>query len=99
MRPVSTSRHCSLHDAPPPDISSLSLHDALPIYSSFLSSSSWGPSLFSVCTNPCTVVTDVRSSCAASVMKLVISSFARRSEEHTSELHSRQYLVCRLLLE
>src|SRR3712207_6859115 len=34
-----------------------------------------------------------------------ISSFAdvekalRRSEEHTSELQSRQYLVCRLLLE
>src|SRR3712207_7130911 len=29
------------------------------------------------------------------------SSFgsARRSEEHTSELQSRQYLVCRLLLE
>src|SRR5438445_5027877 len=25
--------------------------------------------------------------------------FARRSEEHTSELQSRQYLVCRLLLE
>src|SRR3712207_7337237 len=24
---------------------------------------------------------------------------ARRSEEHTSELQSRQYLVCRLLLE
>src|SRR3712207_8766996 len=24
---------------------------------------------------------------------------ATRSEEHTSELHSRQYLVCRLLLE
>src|SRR3712207_8540578 len=23
----------------------------------------------------------------------------QRSEEHTSELHSRQYLVCRLLLE
>src|SRR3712207_8740653 len=27
------------------------------------------------------------------------SSRARRSEEHTSELQSRQYLVCRLLLE
>src|SRR3712207_9415575 len=27
------------------------------------------------------------------------SSNARRSEEHTSELQSRQYLVCRLLLE
>src|SRR3712207_7006048 len=26
-------------------------------------------------------------------------SIARRSEEHTSELQSRQYLVCRLLLE
>src|SRR5258707_9994891 len=26
-------------------------------------------------------------------------AFAGRSEEHTSELQSRQYLVCRLLLE
>src|SRR3712207_8661186 len=26
-------------------------------------------------------------------------SYGRRSEEHTSELQSRQYLVCRLLLE
>src|SRR5947209_15591184 len=26
-------------------------------------------------------------------------SHAKRSEEHTSELQSRQYLVCRLLLE
>src|SRR3712207_7588984 len=26
-------------------------------------------------------------------------SLGRRSEEHTSELQSRQYLVCRLLLE
>src|SRR3712207_8609323 len=29
----------------------------------------------------------------------VVSSAPRRSEEHTSELQSRQYLVCRLLLE
>src|SRR3712207_6916388 len=28
-----------------------------------------------------------------------IPEFALRSEEHTSELQSRQYLVCRLLLE
>src|SRR3712207_7883147 len=27
------------------------------------------------------------------------AELARRSEEHTSELQSRQYLVCRLLLE
>src|SRR3712207_8399843 len=29
----------------------------------------------------------------------VVSYEVRRSEEHTSELQSRQYLVCRLLLE
>src|SRR3712207_6906206 len=29
----------------------------------------------------------------------LVSFVARRSEEHTSELQSRQYLVCRLLLE
>src|SRR3712207_8009779 len=29
----------------------------------------------------------------------VLRGGARRSEEHTSELQSRQYLVCRLLLE
>src|SRR5258707_2527208 len=28
-----------------------------------------------------------------------LREFRRRSEEHTSELQSRQYLVCRLLLE
>src|SRR3712207_7133336 len=31
--------------------------------------------------------------------RLVDRYHARRSEEHTSELQSRQYLVCRLLLE
>src|SRR3712207_7627222 len=29
----------------------------------------------------------------------VVMALAARSEEHTSELQSRQYLVCRLLLE
>src|SRR3712207_8926584 len=28
-----------------------------------------------------------------------LNAYERRSEEHTSELQSRQYLVCRLLLE
>src|SRR3712207_7133510 len=31
--------------------------------------------------------------------KIVIYQQPNRSEEHTSELQSRQYLVCRLLLE
>src|SRR3712207_7245297 len=29
----------------------------------------------------------------------LVDGLTRRSEEHTSELQSRQYLVCRLLLE
>src|SRR3712207_7411652 len=32
-------------------------------------------------------------------LRLVLRQRLRRSEEHTSELQSRQYLVCRLLLE
>src|SRR5438445_1799574 len=32
-------------------------------------------------------------------LRLLASGPAARSEEHTSELQSRQYLVCRLLLE
>src|SRR3712207_7141132 len=31
--------------------------------------------------------------------RIVQNAYAGRSEEHTSELQSRQYLVCRLLLE
>src|SRR3712207_7152634 len=33
------------------------------------------------------------------VERAVVLAAAPRSEEHTSELQSRQYLVCRLLLE
>src|SRR3712207_7000467 len=46
---------------------------------------------------------DSRSACGACALALPAwtSRFlsASRSEEHTSELQSRQYLVCRLLLE
>src|SRR3712207_8339073 len=34
-----------------------------------------------------------------SEIKLLVDKIGTRSEEHTSELQSRQYLVCRLLLE
>src|SRR3712207_5476011 len=34
-----------------------------------------------------------------SIRRVTLIPFSRRSEEHTSELQSRQYLVCRLLLE
>src|SRR3712207_7144584 len=33
------------------------------------------------------------------VLTAILSAAGFRSEEHTSELQSRQYLVCRLLLE
>src|SRR3712207_7630899 len=39
----------------------------------------------------------VTSNMVKSMLQAV--SYAPRSEEHTSELQSRQYLVCRLLLE
>src|SRR3712207_9002752 len=39
----------------------------------------------------------MKRSSASPLIRLV--TFCTRSEEHTSELQSRQYLVCRLLLE
>src|SRR3712207_9350705 len=36
---------------------------------------------------------------ASSYISAVLTTALDRSEEHTSELQSRQYLVCRLLLE
>src|SRR3712207_7140670 len=40
----------------------------------------------------------VASFAGVHVRELVVLGTASRSEEHTSELQSRQYLVCRLLL-
>src|SRR3712207_8792304 len=40
-----------------------------------------------------------RAAAAVRVLRGLVDVRAGRSEEHTSELQSRQYLVCRLLLE
>src|SRR3712207_7408096 len=45
-----------------------------------------------------TVVEDTRDT-AFVIFAVALGMAAGRSEEHTSELQSRQYLVCRLLLE
>src|SRR3712207_8013661 len=45
------------------------------------------------------VVTPRASARTSSPGRTVVVGTDRRSEEHTSELQSRQYLVCRLLLE
>src|SRR3712207_7385169 len=42
---------------------------------------------------------DAHRPAALRVLALKPAAQTRRSEEHTSELQSRQYLVCRLLLE
>src|SRR3712207_8694391 len=45
-------------------------------------------------------VDEIAHDCHSPPSRLITTQCAlRRSEEHTSELQSRQYLVCRLLLE
>src|SRR5437762_14202711 len=68
------------------EIYTLSLHDALPI---------------SLRVTACVPVVSVRSRppSAACTRRRRRRSPCRRSEEHTSELQSPMYLVCRLLLE
>src|SRR5438445_6006447 len=50
---------------------------------------------------PCSAVPTPRSRTSPSLQQALCRSLKERarSEEHTSELQSRQYLVCRLLLE
>src|SRR3712207_8930040 len=89
------------NDTATTEIYALSLHDALPISSrrsSRRAAASGGTPTptWSACSRPTSVTprhrrtTSAMGGCPGS---------AARSEEHTSELQSRQYLVCRLLLE
>src|SRR5215217_9563117 len=48
---------------------------------------------------PPRTATPTRSPGATRAARRLSSGWGARSEEHTSELQSRQYLVCRLLLE
>src|SRR5438445_8310227 len=83
-------------DAPPPEIYTLSLHDALPIWL-FLDSVEQAMAValvngYAVRHRPVQIYRGGLGSARLRRIK-------ERSEEHTSELQSRQYLVCRLLLE
>src|SRR3712207_7500631 len=83
------------NDTATTEIYTLSLHDALPI------SGSTHRVLMSCCSIFWSVdrgVAPVRCDLVR-VLRLPLSHMLLRSEEHTSELQSRQYLVCRLLLE
>src|SRR3712207_7988589 len=85
------------NDTATTEIYTLSLHDALPIWPRRRSRPSpmrWATA--SAATSP------PRSSGGGSPSTsrwVSTSGSGFRSEEHTSELQSRQYLVCRLLLE
>src|SRR3712207_6928190 len=86
------------NDTAPTEIYTLSLHDALPICSpSRTGSSPSAATIFSRAdaSEPAGRWSPSRSIAATSAF----ASIGNRSEEHTSELQSRQYLVCRLLLE
>src|SRR3712207_8158135 len=73
------------NDTATTEIYTLSLHDALPI------SGAAGPAAGRAA--------GTRRPSPVAWTRNPPSPFAPRSEEHTSELQSRQYLVCRLLLE
>src|SRR5690349_24227171 len=75
------------------EIHTLSLHDALPIYSALCGRSPLWPNHLWLGTGS----QDEHEKAA----DLPLCSFcaSKRSEEHTSELQSRRDLVCRLLLE
>src|SRR5204863_2985745 len=87
----------SFTDTPTTQIYTLSLHDALPISSPSLWSTSRRSGLGS--TSLSSSGTPRRSSVVPPNPSRSKPSSARRSEEHTSELQSRRDLVCRLLLE
>src|SRR3712207_8669807 len=87
------------NDTATTEIYTLSLHDALPIWC-------WACTSRRISTPSCTRSrgSSTRSAgggCATRRTARVQwrSGSGARSEEHTSELQSRQYLVCRLLLE
>src|SRR5690606_41719241 len=83
---------------PTTDIYTLSLHDALPIFSRLRSSLPMNSSPVVRVMLPTPSLVPVLPSDADLKHKEGVGSMTR-SEEHTSELQSRENLVCRLLLE
>src|SRR3712207_8345193 len=83
------------NDAATTEIYTLSLHDALPICDPRSTAHAEGRTAWAASPGNSPLATSwsmARAGTAAAAATL-------RSEEHTSELQSRQYLVCRLLLE
>src|SRR3712207_8154192 len=97
------------NDTATTEIYTLSLHDALPILRlkiamkrriTMAPRSTTSPVSLAMPTGPATpagTLADVSKLANKSPIAETVATV--RSEEHTSELQSRQYLVCRLLLE
>src|SRR3712207_9483106 len=84
------------NDTATTEIYTLSLHDALPI-STALTIRNCETCICISRGAPCQALTTI--SCSRGSTRSSGRPPTSRSEEHTSELQSRQYLVCRLLLE
>src|SRR2546425_13033331 len=82
------------NDTATTEIYTLSLHDALPIYVVGLDVAVHDPALVRVREGPGDLDEDL-----ADFGRGERAARGERSEEHTSELQSLAYLVCRLLLE
>src|SRR3712207_8090871 len=91
------------NDTATTEIYTLSLHDALPIWTGAYGGESNCPMegpvkpVKAVALLSAILVTGCQNPREAE--RFFDGLFSPRSEEHTSELQSRQYLVCRLLLE
>src|SRR2546429_4116860 len=85
------------NDTATTEIYTLSLHDALPISSRSCGAASM--QLTADGRNAATQATDLYKRLDTGQDELYVRWYAKRSEEHTSELQSRLHLVCRLLLE
>src|SRR3712207_7710362 len=85
------------NDTATTEIYTLSLHDALPI--STMTISPFMKLLRSLTMKAANSASSAGLPMRPAAAQNLCISMRRRSEEHTSELQSRQYLVCRLLLE
>src|SRR3712207_8533550 len=89
------------NDTATTEIYTLSLHDALPIFikENWIMSRKMHIS-FKENDNDLKLYLLAQSyKDKSAYVKTALEFYEKRSEEHTSELQSRQYLVCRLLLE
>src|SRR3712207_7630961 len=86
------------NDTATTEIYTLSLHDALPILPRMVVRCSLG-SVVVIRSVAMSISRKKSARRAVSLFSRMRAASGMRSEEHTSELQSRQYLVCRLLLE